>query len=93
MLFLAFRTSKDYAIEFSCLRRIRDFSDGISFFEFDVNLDLWHGDHNPKFEMSLTVFNFCLFEFNWYNVNHVEHEPFEACPSCKGTGEKNATIV
>lgn len=89
MLWLAFKVSENYAIDMSGPRQIRRFSDGISFFELTFNLDLYHGDHNPQLNVMLMVMNFCLFEFNWYNVNHVEHEPFKPCKSCGGSGEES----
>jgi hypothetical protein len=65
-----FNISKNYAIELSGLHFIRKFSDGITFIEFNTNLDLFEGDHNPHFRILLLVFNFKIFEFEIYNVNH-----------------------
>jgi len=68
------RLSKNYAIDWSFLRKIRNFSDGISFFEFNCNLDLYKSDHNPKINIHLMLINIMIFEFEIYNVNHVEEQ-------------------
>lgn len=71
MVYLSRKISKNYAIELSCFHFLRKFSDGISFAEFDINLDLFKSDHNPKFKIILIMLNFKIFEFEVYNVNHV----------------------
>ncbi len=62
----------NYAWEFSGLRFVRSFSDGLIFFEPRINLDRYRGDHSPKFEIYLILFNFMIFEFSIYNLNHIE---------------------
>jgi hypothetical protein len=73
------KISKNYAVELSLLRKIRQFKDGISFFELITKLDLYRGDHNPRFEISLMVLNFMVFEFNLLNMNHVEDDDENSC--------------
>jgi hypothetical protein len=37
--------------------RVRDWSDGITFFEFKINLNRWVGEHSPAFQLELTILN------------------------------------
>jgi hypothetical protein len=66
------RISKNYALELYFLNFVRKFSDGVTFFELKINLDLYKGDHKPMFEVSLLVLNTIVFEFRVYNTNHVD---------------------
>ena len=68
------KLTKRYAFELTLLNRTRRFADGITFFDLNVNLDLYKMSHNPKIIVSLTIFNVTLFEFSIYNVNHYESE-------------------
>lgn len=70
MICSSFRISNKYAFEFSAFHLIRKFKDGISFIEATANLDLYEGDHNPKFTVMLLLLNFKIFEINIYSVNH-----------------------
>jgi hypothetical protein len=63
--------------------KFREFSDGISFFELIVNLDLYDSleiepkalSHNPKLIFSLKILNHTIFDFSVYSVSLVkEHE-------------------
>jgi hypothetical protein len=68
------KVSKNYAWEFILFRNYRSLSDGISLIEFTCNLDWYDGDHCPKFDLSFRLFNWTIFEFNVYNVNHYEDD-------------------
>ena len=70
MLVYSRKISKNYAFEISAFHMIRSFKDGISFFQFDVCLDLYSGDHNPKFHIVLIILNIKVFETDIYNINH-----------------------
>jgi hypothetical protein len=63
----------DYAWELDLFYKLRDFKDGISFFELVVNWDKYMGDHNPQFTFSLMLFNFKIWEFIIYNVWHIDN--------------------
>lgn len=68
------KLSKNYNIELQLLSRTREFTDGITFFNFNMNCDLYVGDHKPSFEIELTVFN-VYNAFSIFNINHThEHE-------------------
>ena len=62
--------NKDYAIELLFFNMIRSFKDGISFFEFEINLDLFEEDHKPSFDIYLIIFNCMIFQFWIYNIHH-----------------------
>jgi hypothetical protein len=74
MLIYSKKLTDSFAFEISLFHKLRNFSDGISFFEFTSNLDLYKGEHNPKFRLMLVVMNFKIFEIEIYNVNHVEND-------------------
>ena len=63
---------KKMKIGLSTLYKLRDYSDGITFFDFKINLDLYEDDHKPYFEIQLTVLNFMIFHFEIYNMYHLE---------------------
>ena len=71
---LATSINEDYAMELTLFHNYRSLSDGLSVVEFDCNFDWYHGDHCPKFDLSLRMFNWTIFEFNIYNRHHVEDE-------------------
>jgi len=60
----------DYGIELLFFDMIRSLDDGISFFEFEINLGLYDDDHKPSFDMFLIIFNCMVFQFWVYNINH-----------------------
>ena len=66
--------NKDYAWEISALHKIRDFKDGISFIDFDINWDRYLADHTPAFNFSLEILNYKIFEFNIYYQRHRDLE-------------------
>ena len=41
-----------------------------SFFDFKIVWDRYKSDHTPRFDMSLSVLNFKLFEFTIYYLFH-----------------------
>ena len=69
-----FKIGNDNAIEWAFFNKIRQLSDGINFFEFGINLDLFEADHNPKFGIRLMMLNWMIIEINIYNPNHIEVE-------------------
>jgi len=60
------------AIELFGFHKVRKYTDGVTFFHCEINLDLFKGDHNPKFTIQLILMNFTIFEFNWYDTRHTE---------------------
>lgn len=55
--FVFFTKILNSIIEVQILAPIRRFRDGITFFDFKINLDIFEGDHNPKFKIELTILN------------------------------------
>jgi len=62
-----FNITKKWALDCGLFYKVRNFKDGITFFEFLINLDLYKRDHNPQFKLNLIVFNFIIFDIILYN--------------------------
>jgi hypothetical protein len=43
--------------EIQLFSKVRDYSDGIYFFNFKINLDRYHSYHSPRFEIELDFLN------------------------------------
>lgn len=67
-----FNVTKQYALDFGLFYKVRNFKDGLTFFEFILNLDLYRADHNPQFRSALVIFNFTIFDVTFYNVRHYD---------------------
>ena len=66
------KINKKYAWEIALFYKLRQFKDGIDFFEFNIGLDLFEGDHNPKFRLLLIIFNFTIIDIEVYNMFHID---------------------
>jgi len=86
MLWISKKVSKKYVMCLSGFHMIRKFKDGISFFEFVINHDLFKGDHNPHFRIMLIFLNFKVFEFEVYNIYHKEEVRVEERSPCSHPG-------
>jgi len=96
------KLSKFRAIDYSFFQKLRKFSDGISFFEFNINFDKYRDEHNPKFETMLVLFNFKIFEISCYRIPQVCFKCMgmgfigtnagHRCEMCGGTGVKEKLI-
>ena len=75
--FNGLKLTKNYALDWNFFWKIRNFKDGINFFNFDIDLDLYKFDHNPKFDICLAIFNYIIFEIEIYNINHVPNDEDE----------------
>lgn len=62
--------SGDYGWELTIFHKLREASDGIVFFNSIINWDRYLGDHSPRFEFHLVVFNHTIIEFNVYYLHH-----------------------
>lgn len=60
------------AWEITFFHLYRSFKDGLTVFNIDINNDWYIGDHNPKFEFSIILFNVTIVEFNIYDTRHEE---------------------
>ena len=59
-----------YAIDLCLFKKIRNFNDGVTFFDMNINLDLYKGDHKPSLVIHLVILNFTIFELDVYNIYH-----------------------
>lgn len=64
------KTTDNYGFEITVFHKLREFSDGISFFEGKINWDRYESDHSPKFELFLMLFNYTIVELNIYYLHH-----------------------
>jgi hypothetical protein len=72
MIWFSIKITKNFSLDFSFFHLVRAFKDGITFFNFVVELDLYKGDHNPQFNICLIIINFKIFEIDFYNINHLK---------------------
>ena len=70
MLCWSIKLNENYAFEVAGFYKYRAYSDGVTFLNFDSDLSLYSGDHNPQFRINLTVLNFMIFDIAIYNMNH-----------------------
>ena len=68
------KIGRNYAWELELFYKFRDFKDGISFFDWSTTWDKYMGDHNPQFNIFLTLFNFKIFDFTVYNIWHIDNK-------------------
>lgn len=62
-----FDVAEKYALDFGFFYKLRNFKDGLTFFEIILNLDLYKADHNPQIRWVLVIFNFTIFDISFYN--------------------------
>lgn len=77
MIWIGSKIDEDYGWEISALHFIRQFSDGLTFFEFTCNWDKYLDDHTPRFATMLIIFNYKVFEFSIYYLHHRYPEDFD----------------
>ncbi len=63
-----------YIASLTLWNKFRAFSDGITFFKIECDLDLYEGHHKPSFVLGLTVLNVELVCFEIYNRFHLDVE-------------------
>lgn len=66
------KISKDYGWEIALFHKLRDFSDGMTFFETKINWDKYLADHCPRFGIHIIILNYTLVELNIYYLHHRE---------------------
>lgn len=71
-MFLFTKRMGNKAVELTAFHKVRNYQDGVTFCQCEINLDLYKDDHNPKFTIHLIFFNYTIIEFNWYDIRHVE---------------------
>jgi len=60
----------DYGWEITVFHKIRESSDGILFFDGKINWDRYLGDHSPRLEIHVVMFNYTIIEINIYYLHH-----------------------
>jgi hypothetical protein len=56
--------------EIQLLAPIRSFSDGITFFELNINWDRYESDHSPAFQFEITILN--IYNHIWVYQNNYD---------------------
>ena len=64
------KISDDYGWEVTVLQKIRESSDGVIFFNGEINWDRFLEDHSPKFKIHLIMLNYTMIEINIYYLHH-----------------------
>jgi len=62
--------TKKYGWEVVLFHKVRDFDDGVSFFDFKLNWDRFEAEHSPKVGIYIELLNFTILEISVVNVNH-----------------------
>lgn len=62
-----FDVTENYALDFGVFYKLRNFKDGLTFFEIVLNLDLYKADHNPQVRFAFIICNFTIFDITFYN--------------------------
>jgi hypothetical protein len=57
--------------ELQMFAKIRNFSDGITFFRLNINYDTFESEHSPAFQLEITLFNF--YNHIWIYQNNNEN--------------------
>lgn len=70
-----FKESK-FAWELCMFHKLREWSDGFSAIEFNINYDKYVGDHTPQFDVLFVLFNYTILDFSIYNIYHADHENY-----------------
>lgn len=61
------KLSKTHWFALTLFHKVRDFSDGWTFVDFETTLDLYEWEHNPQFRIHLMLLNYTVFELEIYN--------------------------
>lgn len=71
------KLTENYAVDLTVLDRVREYRDGIDFIEVVSALHLYRGDHNPRWECRIGLWNWTLVGIEVYNVNHADADEEE----------------
>lgn len=73
MVNFGFPINKKYAFEMTLFHKLREFKDGIDFFDFHCELNLFKDDHNPRFNLFFEIMNITIIEIDIYNMFHIDN--------------------
>ncbi len=68
MICFCTKLTKTHFFALTLLHKVRNFSDGWSFVNFEVNLDLYEHEHNPQFRVYFMLLNYTIFELEIYKA-------------------------
>jgi hypothetical protein len=66
------RVNENYGWELALCHRLREFSDGITAVELNLNWDRYLADHSPRFSVHLVILNYTIVEASVYYLHHRE---------------------
>jgi hypothetical protein len=69
------KLNENYGWELLLFRKIREFSDGVTFTDLTVEWDRYLADHSPRFRIHIVVLNFSVLEACIYYLHHRNLEP------------------
>jgi len=68
------KISDDYGWEVAVFHELQKFSYGVIFIDGGINWDRFLGDHSPRFQLYLRMFNYTVIEINIYYLHHRDEE-------------------
>jgi len=60
------KISKTHFFALTMFHKVREFSDGVTFINFETSLDLYEMEHNPQFRVLFMLFNYTVLELEIY---------------------------
>jgi hypothetical protein len=70
MILFGKKFTKNYGLEIALFHHLRQLSDGLTFFNVNINWDQYLSDHTPRFVFHIVLCNYTLIEFNIYYLFH-----------------------
>jgi len=61
-------SQKNYGLEIALFHHLRQFTDGLTFFNVNINWDRYLSDHTPRFMCHIIACNYTLVEINIYII-------------------------
>ena len=66
------KVSKNYALDFQVFQKVQEYKDGLTIMPLEIVWLRYEDDHNPQVRIGCFLFNYCIYEINVYNINHIE---------------------
>jgi hypothetical protein len=70
MILFGKQLTNNYGLEIALFHHLRQFTDGLTIFNVNVNWDRYLSDHTPRFVCHIVVCNYTLIEINIYYLFH-----------------------
>jgi hypothetical protein len=68
------KITENYGWELVLFWKLREFSDGVTFFDMTINWDSYLADHSPRFRIHIVVLNYTLIEASIYYLHHRDED-------------------